>query len=186
VSKIVLMMGFSLDGFLEGPDRDIDWHFVDEEVHERFNRQLSSAGAFIEGRLTHQLMEDFWPTADEDPSAPPQIREFAGIWRDMDKYVVSTTLEEAGWGTTVLSEVVPDEIRAIAARADGDVIVGGAVLGRTFMDLGLVDEYFITVHPILLGTGHRLFEPRDRRTPLRLLEHHAFGNGVVLLRYEPA
>ncbi len=81
--KIVLMMGVSLDGYIEGPDRDISWHVVDEELHQYFNDTISQMGALLGGRVTHELMAAYWPTADADPDASPVEVEFARIWRDM-------------------------------------------------------------------------------------------------------
>jgi len=123
--KVILWMSVSLDGFIEGPDHDIDWHLVDDELHSHFNEQLSAMGAFLDGRLTYELMAGFWPAADSDPSSTGPMVEFARIWRDMPKIVYSRTLERAGWNTTVV-----------------------------------------------------------RRISLQLAETRAFGNGVVLLRYQ--
>ena len=98
--KIIWMMSVSVDGYMEGPNREIDWHMVDDELHRHMNGWLAGAGAFLEGRVTYELMEDFWPTADQDPAATPTIVEFAQIWRDMPKIVYSRTLERAGGNAT--------------------------------------------------------------------------------------
>ena len=90
--KIVVHMMLSLDGYFEGPDHDLSWHLVDEELHAHFNEQLATMSAFVEGRVTYELMEAFWPTADQDPDSPPTMREFAGIWRAVPKIVFSRTL----------------------------------------------------------------------------------------------
>ncbi|MFF4502118.1 dihydrofolate reductase family protein [Streptomyces sp. NPDC001401] len=183
--KIVLMMSVSLDGYIEGPDHDISWHRVDEELHQHMNDYIRTLGGLLGGRRVHQVMADYWPTADSDPDASPITVEFAGIWRDLPKVVYSRTLEKADWNTTVVREVVPEEVEALKARADGDLGLGGAELAATFLRLGLVDEFRIYVHPTLVGRGTRLFpEDDDLAASLRLVESHTFGNGVVLLRYE--
>ncbi|MFI7239977.1 dihydrofolate reductase family protein [Streptomyces cyaneofuscatus] len=184
MNKIVSSISVSLDGFFEGPDRDIEWHSVDEEVHQHFNDYLRTAGAFVEGRVTYQLMEEFWPTADQDPASAGPMAEFAGIWRDMPKYVYSRTLESVGPGATLLREVDRDEVCAVRDAAAGDLIVGGADLVETFRRLDLVDEYRVYIHPVLLGRGRPFFGDAADRQGLRLLESRTFGNGVVLLRYE--
>ncbi|MFJ7058984.1 dihydrofolate reductase family protein [Streptomyces griseobrunneus] len=184
MNKIVSSISVSLDGFFEGPDRDIEWHSVDEEVHQHFNDVLRTAGAFVEGRVTYQLMEEFWPTADQDPASAGPMAEFAGIWREMPKYVYSRTLESVGPGATLLREVDRDQVCAVRDAAAGDLIVGGADLVETFRRLDLVDEYRVYVHPVLLGGGRPFFGEGAHRQGLRLLETRAFGNGVVLLRYE--
>ena len=80
--RIVAQVSVSLDGYFEGPDSDITWHLVDEELHQHMNDELRTRGAFLEGRRTYELMETFWPTADEDPANAGAMAEFAGIWRE--------------------------------------------------------------------------------------------------------
>jgi len=180
--KIILSMSVSLDGFMEGPDRDISWHRVDEELHRHFNARLADMGAFLGGRVTHELMADFWPTADRDPDSPPSMVEFARIWRDMPKIVYSRTLQRADWNTTIVREVVKEEVLALKSEPGGDLALGGANLAATFRRLGLIDEYSIYVHPVLVGAGTRLLTDGEA-ADLSLLETQAFTNGVVLLRY---
>ncbi|MFD1935648.1 dihydrofolate reductase family protein [Nonomuraea mangrovi] len=181
--KIILMMSVSLDGFFEGPDRELDWHLVDDELHDHFNEQLGAMSAFLSGRVTHELMAEAWPTADKDPSSTRPMVEFARIWRDMPKIVFSRSLEKADWNTAVLRNVDPEQIRELKARPGGDMALGGADLAATFMREDLVDEYRLYVHPVVIGRGRPLFRPSDSRAELRLIETRAFGNGVVLLRY---
>jgi dihydrofolate reductase len=181
--KIIQFMSVSLDGYMEGPDRDIGWHRVDEELFDHMIEVLRPMGAFLEGRVSYQLMADFWPTADQEPGATAANTEFARIWREMPKIVYSRTLDHADWNSTVVREVVPQEVRALKAQPGGDLVLGGADLGAAFRELGLVDEYRIYVHPVLIGRGKPMFRPSDLLIPLRLTGTHAFGNGVVLLRY---
>lgn len=178
------MMGASVDGYMEGPNREIDWHMVDDELHRHMNSFLARAGGFLEGRVTYQLMEDFWPTADQDPDAPPAIVEFAQIWRDMPKVVYSRTLERVGANATLVRDVVPAEVLALKAEPGGDLVVGGAELGSEFVRHDLIDEYRLYIHPIVIGRGRPMLQPSDAKIPLSLIETHTFGNGVVLLRYE--
>lgn len=180
---VVVHMGISLDGFIAGPDGEIDWHVVDDELHQHMNDELRGAAAFFEGRVAYELMEGYWPTADVDPGATAVEREFAAIWRAVPKVVFSRTLERVGPNAELVRDVVPDEVRARVAQLDGPVVVGGAILAAAFGEHDLVDEYRIYVHPVLIGRGRPMFPPADRRTSLRLLETRAFGNGVVLLRH---
>ncbi|MGB8650411.1 MAG: dihydrofolate reductase family protein [Mycobacteriales bacterium] len=182
--KIIVMMSVSVDGFMEGPDRELDWHLVDDELHAHFNEELAAMGAFLDGRVTYELMADYWPTADADPASPPTVVEFARIWREMPKIVYSRTLERADWNTTVVREVVPEEVRELQAQPGGDLVVGGADLATAFRRYDLVDEYRLYVHPVVLGQGKPLFAPSDNPVDLRLAETRVFGNGVVLLRYQ--
>ena len=181
--KIIVMLSVSLDGFFAGPDGELDWHLVDDELHTHFNDVLRGMSVFLDGRVSYELMAEFWPTADRDPDSSAPMVEFAGIWRDMPKLVYSTTLQRADWNTTVVRDVVPEEVRALKAEPGGDMALGGAVLAAAFQRHGLVDEYRLYVHPVVLGEGRPLFASG---TPVRLqlVQTRTFGNGVVLLRYE--
>jgi len=182
--QIILMMSVSLDGYIEGPDRELDWQLVDDELHTHFNEQLSQMGAFLDGRVTHELMAGFWPTADADPSSTGPMVEFARIWRDMPKIVFSRTLQGADWNTTIVRDVVADEVMALKAQPGGDLALGGADLAAAFMRQDLIDEYRLYVHPIVIGLGKPLFPSSETRVSLQLAETRTFGNGVVLLRYQ--
>ncbi|WP_426568823.1 dihydrofolate reductase family protein [Streptomyces canus] len=184
--KIVLTSSMSLDGYMEGPDHDISWHRVDDELHQHFNDILRDTGVFLQGRVTYELMADFWPTADQDPDASATVAEFAAIWREKPKIVYSRTLERADWNTTVVRDVVPAEVRALKEQPGGDLALGGARLSAAFLRHALVDEFRTYVHPVLLGAGTPLFLPGSAPADLRLVESRTFGNGVVLLRYQRA
>jgi len=177
------MTSISIDGFIEGPDRELDWHMVDDELHQHFNDELRVMGAFLSGRVTYELMAGFWPTADTDPSSTPPMVEFAGIWRDMPKIVYSRTLERADWNTTIVRELVAEEVQQLKSQPGGDLVLSGADLAAAFRSHDLIDEYRLYVHPVVIGRGKPLFQESDTRIELRLAETRTFGNGVVLLRY---
>src|SRR2546425_5513827 len=141
-------------------------------------------GAFLNGRVTYELMAGFWPTADTDPSSTGPMVEYARIWRDMPKIVYSRTLERADWNTTVVRDVVAEEVMELKARPGGDLALGGADLAAAFMGHDLIDEFRLYVHPIVIGRGKSLFQPSEAQINLRLVETRTFGNGVVLLRYQ--
>ena len=163
--KIIWMMSVSLDGFMEGPNRELDWQMVDEELHSHFNDELRTMGGFLDGRVSYELMAGYWPTADQDPSSPAPVVEFARIWRDMPKLVFSKTLAAAEWNTTVVREVVVADLLALKALPGGDLVIGGADLAATFMRLGLIDEYRLYVHPVVIGRGRPMFRPSDSTIP---------------------
>jgi dihydrofolate reductase len=182
--RIVMMIGISLDGFFEGPNREIDWHLVDDELHTHMNEVIGSMSAILHGRMTYELMAGFWPTADSDPSSTKPMVEFARIWLDMPKVVYSRTLERADWNTTIVREVDPEAVMELKARPGGDMALGGPDLAAAFIRRDLVDEFRIYVHPVLIGRGNRPFGASETKVDLRLLETRTFGNGVVLLHYE--
>lgn len=184
--RLILMMSVSLDGLMEGPNHELDWQSIDEELHQHFNDELRTMGAFLDGRLTYELMAGYWPTADEDPASSPTVAEFAGIWRDMPKLVYSRTLEKADWNSTIVREVVPAEVLKLKAQTGGDLMIGGADLAAEFMRHDLIDEFRIYVHPVVLGRGKPLFASPEAMTRLRLIGTRIFSSGVVLLQYERA
>jgi len=182
------MMSVSLDGFFEGPNGELDWQLVDDELHRHFNDWLGKAGAFLDGRVTYELMAGYWPTADADPDSSPVVAEFARIWRDMPKLVFSRTLRKADWNATIVRDVVPSEIMKLKEQPGGDLVLGGANLAASFRRQDLIDEYRFYIQPVILDAGHPLsgragFPPSAGTTRLRLAETKTFGNGVVLLRY---
>ena len=182
---VVFSLSISLDGYMEGPGGDISWHLVDEELHHHMNEWLGRAGAFLEGRVTYELMAEYWPTADKDPASTPAEVEFAGIWREMPKIVYSRTLERVeDEKATIVRDVVADDVRVLKAQPGGDLVVGGPRLAAEFLRQGLVDEFRVYVHPVLIGEGTPMFPRSELRMDLRQLETRTFGNGVVLLRYE--
>ena len=184
--KIVMSLSVSLDGFFEGPDHEIDWHLVDDELHTHMNEYLAEMSVFIHGRVTYELMAAVWPTVESNPdfAGDAAMVEFGPIWRDMPKIVYSRTLEHADWNSTVKREVDPDELRALQQEPGGDMVIGGPDLAATFRRHDLIDEYRLYVHPVLIGRGRRPFADTDESTDLRLVESRTFGNGVVLLRHE--
>jgi hypothetical protein len=109
---------------------------------------------------------EFWPTADQAPAATPTVVEFGQIWRDMPKVVYSQTLERADWNATVVHDVVPAEV----------LVLGGADLAEEFARHGLIDEYRLYVHPMVIGRGTPMLRRSDAKVPLRLIETHTFGN----------
>jgi len=173
----------SIDGYFEGPHRELDWHHVDEELHQHFNDVLAPMSVFLDGRVNYELMAQHWPHADENPNASAPEREFARIWREMPKIVYSRTLQHADWNATIAREVVPADLEKLKQQPGGDMVVGGANLAATFTRYGLIDEYRLYVQPVVLGAGHPLFPPNNPPLHLRLDETRQFGNGVVLLRY---
>ena len=183
--KIIVQMSVSLDGYFEGPDRDISWHQISEEAHQDVNDFLRTMSAFLQGRVVHELMVDYWPEADQAPDAGPAERDFAAIYREMPKYVYSSTYDNTAWNATMVRTVDPEEVRALKEQPGGDMVVGGGNLVESFLKYDLIDEWRLYVVPVILGAGRRLF-PEGVRMPLRLTQSHVFDNGVILTRYARA
>ena len=182
--KVIYSMNASLDGFIEGPNRELDWSTPDEELHRFWNDQVREMGTFLYGRRLYELMADYWPTADTDPSAPEHVVEFARIWREMPKVVFSTTLAKVDWHSRLVRDNLAAEVTRLKAQPGKDMDVGGPTLAASLMQLGLIDEYRLVVHPVVLGSGRPFFPALNGTIGLRLLETRTFDSGVVYLRYQ--
>jgi dihydrofolate reductase len=177
-------MSVSLDGFVETRDGKIDWTAPDDELHRFFNEHAREVGAFLYGRRSYELMASFWPTADQNPSAPEPIAEFARIWRRTPKLVFSKTLSKVEHNSRLAGDDIGAEVAKLKHEVEGHLGVCGATLAASFMKLGLIDEYRMFVRPIVLGGGKPYFPPLDRPLDVRLVETRTFPGGVVMLRYE--
>ncbi|MDO8484810.1 MAG: dihydrofolate reductase family protein [Candidatus Limnocylindrales bacterium] len=184
MGSLVYSMSVSLDGFVETLNRSLDWVLIDEELHSFFNDQARAMSAFLYGRRMYQLMTDYWPTAEEDPLATLAMLEFARIWKDKPKIVFSRTLERVAWNSRLVRDNVAEEVARLKAQPGYDMDIGGPTTASTLMQLGLIDEHRLFVHPVILGAGTPFFPALDDRIGLKLLETRTFDSGVVYLRYE--
>jgi dihydrofolate reductase len=173
----------SLDGYFEGPDGGIDWHSVDEEFNQFAAGQLDSVETLIFGRVTYQLMAQYWPT----PTAIQDDPVIAGKMNAKSKIVVSTMLKQADWNNTrLIGKDVAGELGRLKDQPGRDLIVfGSGKLASSLTGLGLVDEFRLMINPVLLGGGRPLFAGLPERVGLQLLGTRTFGNGNVLVRYQP-
>lgn len=182
--KVILFNHSSLDGFFAGPNGELDWPQVDDEMHQHAMDSSQSGGGLLLGRVTYELMAQYWPT----PAAMEADPVVAEAMNRLPKYVFSRTLDEAHWDNTTL--IREDAAGAIARlkQEPGEslTILGSANLAAALHDRRLIDEYHVLVNPIVLGRGRPLFEGVTDRLPLRLCSTRTFPGGTVLLRYEPA
>ena len=173
----------TLDGFFEGPHQDISWHHVDQEFNEFAITQLGEVDTLLFGRVTYQMMASYWPT----PAAIADDPIVAGQMNRMPKIVVSRTLEKADWNNTrLIKDHVAEEILKLKQQPGNDLaLFGSANLMSTLMQLDLIDEHRIMVNPIILGSGTPLFKRSSYKLSLKLVKTRIFGNGNVLLCYQP-
>jgi len=181
MSKLILFNMMTLDGFFEGPDKGLGWHQVDAEFNQFAIEQMDNAGALIFGRITYELMASYWPTPDVIKNDP----EVANRMNSTPKIVFSRTLERTDWtNTKLVKNIAKEEIEDIKQQSDRDIIImGSANLAAGFREFGLIDEYRIMLNPIILGKGHSLFLPSNKRESLILSQTRPFRNGNVLLIY---
>jgi len=186
MGRLIYLMNVSLDGFVEAPDHGLDWPIVDDELHTWFNENMRAVDASLYGRRLYELMAASWPDSESDPNATPAMREFGAIWRDTPRFVFSSSLESADWGRIVRGDDVGAELARIRQEYDGDLEVGGPTLAAAFIRRGLVDEYRLVVHPVILGAGTPYFPPLASPIRLRQTESHRFASGVIYLGYAVA
>jgi dihydrofolate reductase len=180
--KLIYSMGVSLDGYIAGAAGEIDWATPDEELHRFHNQQARETGAELYGRRLYEAMR-FWETADQDPSRPQHVLEFARIWNETPKIVFSRTLERVEGDYRLVREGAIEEVARLKEGSGADLAVGGAGLAATFIRAGLVDEYRPLVYPVVLGAGTPYLPALEERLDLELVETRSFGSRVVYMRY---
>ena len=184
MGKLIYCLNVSLDGFIETPDKSLAWTEVDEELHSWFNDHMREVEASLYGRRLYELMAGHWPTAGSDPDSNEIEREFSRLWLETPKIVFSTTLQSVDFNSRLVRGDVGDVLARVRTEFQGDLEVAGPNLASQFVRRGLVDEYQLMVHPVVLGAGTPFFPPLDAPIDLRLLETKTFESGVTLLRYE--
>lgn len=186
MGKLTYGFGVSVDGYTADRDGGIDWSNPDEELHRFWNDHAGQVQVSLYGRKLYELMSAFWPTADQDPDAPPVVVEFARLWRETPRVVFSRTLDKVDHNSRLERGDVVEVARKLKAETDGLIEVGGPTLAAPLVGAGLVDEFLVVVTPTAIGGGTPFFPPLDSRLRLELKENRAFPSGAVLLRYVPS
>jgi len=180
MTKLIMWNLMTLDGFVEGPNRDISWHFDvwGDELERLSVEQGKSAGGLMFGRVTYELMANHWPSA---------TGEVADFMNALPKYVFSRTLTKSHWNNTrMFNADVRDTVARLKRESAKDILLfGSADLAASLIPHGLIDEFRIAVNPIILGGGTPLFK-QGERVKLKLLDTRALSAGIVILRYAPA
>jgi dihydrofolate reductase len=184
MGSLIYLMNVSLDGFVDTMDHGLEWARVDDELHRWFNDQERAGDAVLCGRRLYEVMNAYWPTAESDPAATEVTLEFARIWNAKPKIVFSTTLESvAGNSRLVRGGDVGEELAKLKAEFSGDLSIGGPTLAAEFIRRGLVDEYRLVVHPVVLGAGTPFFPALPHPIDLELVETRTFASGAVYEGY---
>jgi dihydrofolate reductase len=183
--KLMVFNIVSVDGYITDKRGDMSWaHKQDAEWSEFTRGNASGGGVLMFGRKTYDLMVSFWPT----PAAMSSMPEVAERMNSASKVVFSKSMEKAAWKNTTLVKGDPAEAvrRMKAEGGEGMVIFGSGEIVALLAQAGLIDEYQIVVSPVALGGGKAMFEGMTKRLSLKLTKSRVFGNGSVLLHYEPA
>jgi dihydrofolate reductase len=184
MAKLIYSALASLDGYIEDEHGKFDWARPDEEVHSFVNDLERPVGTYLLGRRLYEVMV-YWETIVLTDQ-PPYIRDYATIWRGVDKIVYSKTLETVSSARTRIErDFDPEAVRELKAVADRDLVVGGPALAAHAFEAGLVDDVRLILAPILVGGGKKAL-PEAVRLELELLDERRFGNGMVHLHYRAA
>ncbi len=177
--KLVFAINVSLDGCA-----DHTVAIADDELHDFYAGWMEAIGTVLFGRVTYQLMEDFWPKAAEDPRSTLGEVKFADAINAVPKVVFSKTLKEVSWNNTRLFQGdMVKEVARLKQESGKALSVGGIGLIQTFLNLGMIDEYWLLVQPLIWGQGRFLFDGVTGRHEARLLDATTFKSGVVVLHY---
>lgn len=178
-------MHLSIDGLVGGPKGELEWINVDEEIFDFANERTRNSDVALYGRVTWQMMDAYWPTAADQPNASKHDIEHGKWYNQVDKYVVSKTMKsDPKKKITVIGNDLAEEITALKKTGDKEVIIFGSPgAGQSLAKLGLIDEYWLFVNPIIVGKGIPMFAEQDL-TKFKLVKSHAFKSGVVCLNYQ--
>ena len=180
--KIIISEMVTLEGYFAGPDGELNWFFWNEEMEKAAIDLISNVDTLLFGRVTYELMASYWPSA----SAPAENPIIVDRMNNLPKIVFSKTLEKIEWeNTKQIKEINKEGILKIKEQPGRNMVIyGSGSLVSVFMNLGLIDEYYIFVNPVVLGRGKPLFKDLNNQENLKLIETKPFSNGVVLLHYQ--
>jgi dihydrofolate reductase len=186
--KVIILMHVSRDGFVAGPNGEMDWITMNEEEQNNASEILSTVDTVLFGRVTYQMMEHFWPTVPTHPAlSKSKYHMDHSLWiEDTAKIVFSTTLDKTVWNNSrLVKDKIAEEVLSLKRQPGKNMIViGSPGLVHTLMQHGLIDEYRINVNPVIIGSGIPLFEDINDRIRLKLIKSNTFNSGVVGLHYE--
>jgi dihydrofolate reductase len=190
--KLISFMHISLDGFVAGPNGEMDWIKVDEEIFDHVGKRISEGDTALYGRVTYQMMENYWPTAADKPTASKHDIEHSKWYKKVHKVVLSKTMKDAGLpageagstNTTIISDNLSDRINEIKEQAGKDILLfGSPTATHSLIQQNLIDGYWLFVNPIILGRGIPLFVDIKDKIKLKLLTTRQFACGVTELNY---
>lgn len=178
-------MHISLDGFVAGPNGEMNWIKVDEEIFDHVDKRISEGDTALYGRVTYEMMESYWPTQGDDPTASKHDIEHAKWYNNVHKVVLSKTMKDVDLiNTTIISDNLPERINEIKQKAGNDILLfGSPTATHSLIQLNLIDGYWLFVNPIILGQGIPLFADIKEKIGLKLLTTRQFACGVTELNY---
>ena len=183
--KIIYWVHTSIDGFIDGPNGEFDWPVMGPELSAYSDSLDQRVDTLLFGRPVWEMMVRLWPNA-EAVTTDPHTLAFAPFWRATPKIVFSRGYPGDEWTDRVIRGDLHAEVTALKAQPGADMLLtGGAGLAAALTDHGLIDEYHIAVHPVVLGGGRRLFAEPKQRLNLRAVQSRMVDDQVVVTSYRP-
>jgi len=182
--KIISFMHLSLDGFVAGPNGEMNWIKVDEEIFDYVGKRINEGDTAMYGRVTYEMMQNYWPTAADKPTASKHDIEHSKWYSKVHKVVLSTTMKEGLPNTTIINNNLSDSIHKIKQQEGSDILLfGSPTATHSLIQQNLIDGFWLFVNPIILGQGIPLFADIKDKIKLDLLGTHQFTSGVIELNY---
>ena len=183
--KLISFMHISLDGFVAGPNGEMNWINVSEELFDYVGKRIANTDTAMYGRKTYEMMEGYWPTAGDAPDASKHDIEHSQWYNKVDKLVLTKTMRgKKADKVKFISDNIFSEINSFKQAPGKNVMIfGSPTAAHSLMEYNLIDEYWLFVNPILLGQGIPLFAEIKTRIDLKLLETKVFHCGVTALHY---
>ncbi|WP_343307662.1 dihydrofolate reductase family protein [Chitinophaga niabensis] len=184
--KVISFMHISLDGFVAGPNGELDWVKVDEEIFSHVGTRINEGDTALYGRVTYQMMEGYWPTAGDKPNASKHDIEHSKWYKNVHKVVLSKTMKNEGLtNTTIISDNLTDKINEIKQQPGNNILIFGSPSAtHALLQQNLVDGFWLFLNPIILGQGIPLFKGIKDKIKLNLLPGtRQFTSGVTALNY---
>jgi dihydrofolate reductase len=184
--KVISFMHVSLDGFVSGPNEEMNWVIMDEEIFQDAIDLASATDTALYGRITYQMMEGYWPTVLTNPASTKLELRHAEWVENINKIVFSETLEKVQWNNTrLIKKNIAEEMIQLKQGAGRNMMIfGSPKLTHSFMRWNLIDEYKFNINPVILGNGIPLFENITHKIHLQLLSEKKFKSGVIGLHYK--
>lgn len=185
MGKIISFMHISLDGFVAGPNGEMDWIKIDEEIFDHVGKRIGQGDTALYGRVTYEMMESYWPTAADKPTATKHDREHSEWYAQVHKVVLSKTMKAAGLtNTKIIGDKLSDSINEIKQQTGKEILLfGSPTATHSLMQRNLIDGYWLFVNPIILCKGIPLFVDIKDKIKLKLLTTRPFNCGVTELSY---
>jgi len=185
MKNVILFVHTSLDGFVAGPQGEMDWITVNDEIFDFVTHLTDETDMALYGRVTYEMMEDYWPTAGDQPNASRHDIEHSKWYNNIPKVVLSRTISgKESANIQIISDHLADEIDRLKQDDGKNILIfGSPSAAHALMAEGLVDGYWLFVNPVLLGQGIPVFKNIKHKVVLTLVESHIFSSGIIALYY---